>query len=168
MRTIGYKMARLLSSCTPSLPTIQRRQVLLSLVHLVFQLASKREYEVDGCGAYKCKRILEITLLACLSSKLQVPHLLPADLMALSVRWPVPTGTRHALRQIMPGMTTQIREQQALKAISLSLGSGGNGKSVPVCTISAMLCFWGEHKNHVLQWVREWVPKVLPRQAARR
>ena len=168
MRTIGNKMAHLLSSCTPSLPTIQRRQVLLSLVHLVFQLASKREYEVDGCGAYKCKRILEITLLACLSSKLQVPHLLPADLMALSGRWPVPTGTRHALRQIMPGMTTKIREQQALKAISLTLGSGGNGKSVPVCTISAMLCFWGEHKNHVLQWVREWVPKVLPRQAARR
>ena len=168
MRTIGNKMAYLLSSCTPSLPTIQRRQVLLSLAHLVFQLASKREYEVDGCGTYKCKRILEITLLACLSSKLQVPHLLPADLMALSGRWPVPTGTRHALRQIMPGMTTKIREQQALKAISLSLGSGGNGKSVPVCTISAMLCFWGEHKNHVLQWVREWVPKVLPRQAARR
>ena len=58
----------------------------------------------------------------------------------------------------MPGMTTKIREQQALKAISLTLGSGGNGKSVPVCTISAMLCFWNEHKNNVLQWVREWVP----------
>ena len=68
----------------------------------------------------------------------------------------------------MPGMTTKIREQQALKAIYLTLGSGGNGKSVPVCTISAMLCFWNEHKNNVLQWVQLWVPKVLPRLPAGR
>ena len=168
MRTIGDKLARVLSSCTPSLPTIQRRQVLFSLAHLVLQLASKREYEVDGCGAYKCKRILEITVLAGLSSKLAVPHLLPGDLLALSGRWPVPPGSRHALRRIMPGMTTKIREQQALKAISLTLGSGGNGKSVPVCTISAMLCFWNQHKNNVLQWVPEWVPQEPPQQAAGR
>ncbi len=168
MRAIGHKMARLLSSCTPSLPTIQRRQVLLSLARLVFQLADRREYEVDGCGAYKCKRFLEVTVPAGLSSKLAVPHLLPGDLLALSGRWPVPHGSRHGLRKIMPGMTTKIREQQALKAISLTLGSGGNGKSVPVCTISAMLCFWNEHKNNVLQWVREWVPKVLRRPAAGR
>ena len=166
MRTIGHKMARLLSLCRPSLPTIQRRQVLLSLVHLVFQLASKREYEVDGCGAYKCKRILEITVLAGLSSKLAVPHLLPGDLVSLSGRWPIPHGSRQALRRIMPGMTTKIREQQALKAISLTLGSGGNGKSVPVSTISAMLCFWNEHKNNVLKWVRDWVPNALPKRAA--
>ena len=159
-------MARLLASCTPSLPTIQRRQVLLSLVCLVFQLAEKREYNVDGCGAYKCKRILEVTMLADLSSKLAVPHLLPADLVALTGRWPVPTGSRQGLRKVMPGMTTKIREQQALKAISLTLGSGGNGKSVPVCTISAMLCFWNEHKNKVLQWVREGVPQVRRRPAA--
>ena len=168
MRTIGHKMARLLSSCTPSLPTIQRRRVLLSLVRLVFQLAEKREYNVDGCGAYTCKRILEVTVLAGLSSKLAVPHLLPRDLVALSGRWPLPSGSRHGLRKIMPGMTTKIREQQALKAISLTLGSGGNGKSVPVCTISAMLCFWNEHKNKKLQWVRGWVPKVLRRPAAGR
>ena len=168
MRTIGYKMARLLSSCTPSLPTVQRRQVLVGLVHLVFKLAHKREYHVDGCGPYNCKRIVEITVLAGLSSKLAVPHLLSGDLMALSGRWPLPPGSRHALRQIMPGMTTKIREQQALKAISLTLGSGGNGKSVPVCTISAMLCFWNEHKNNVLQWVQEWIPAVLPCQAAGR
>ena len=68
----------------------------------------------------------------------------------------------------MPGMTTKIREQQALEAISLTLGSGGNGKSVPVCTISAMLCFWNEHKNHALQWVPERVQKVPPRQKASR
>ena len=158
MRTIGHKMARLLSSCTPSLPTIQRRRVLLSLVRLVFQLAEKREYKVVGCGAYKCKRILEVTLLAGLSSKLAMPHVLPRDLMALSGLWPLPSGSRHGLRKIMPGMTTKIREQQALKAISLALGSGGNNKSVPVCTISAMLCFWNEHKSNVLQWVREWAP----------
>ena len=97
-------------------------------------------------------------MLAGLSCKLAVPHLLPGDLVALSGRWPVPSGSRHGLRKIMPGMTTKIREQQALKAISLTLGSGGNGKSVPVCTISAMLCFWNEHKSNVLQWVREWVP----------
>ena len=94
--------------------------------------------EGEGCG---CKRILEVTVLAGLSSKLAVPHLLPGDLMALSGRWPVPSGSRHGLRKIMPSMTTKIREQQALKAIYLTLGSGGNGKSVPVCTISAMLCF---------------------------
>ena len=168
MRTIGYKMARLLSSCTPSLPTMERRRVLVSIVHLIFQLARKREYAVDGCGAYKCKRIVEVTVLAGLTSKLRVPHLLSADLLALSGRWPLPSGSRQALRRIMPGMTTKIREQQALKAISLTLGSGGNGKSVPVCTISAMLCFWNEHKNNVLQWVQEWMPKVLPRQAAGR
>ncbi len=162
MRVAGNKMARLLSSCTASLQTVRRRQVLLSLAKLVFQLANKRGFEVDGCGAYKCKRILEITLLAGLSSKLTLPHLLPGDLCALSGSWPVPSGSRLGLRQIMPGMTSKIREQQALKAISLTLGSGGNGKSVPVCTISAMLCFWNEHKNNVLQWVQEWVPKMRP------
>ena len=99
--------------------------------------------EGEGCG---CKRILEVTVLAGLSSKLAVPHLLPGDLVALLGWWPVPSGSRHGLRKIMPSMTTKIREQQALKAISLTLGSGGNGKSVPVCTISAMLCFWNEHK----------------------
>ena len=107
-------------------------------------------------------------MLAGLSSKLAVPHVLSQDLVALSGLWPLPSGSRHGLRKIMPGMTTKIREQQALKAISLTLGSGGNGKSVPVCTISAMLCFWNEHKNNVLQWVREWVPKALPKQAAGR
>ena len=168
MRTIGHKMARLLSPCTPSLPTIQRWRVLRSLVHLVFQLARKREYEVDGCGAYKCKRILEVTVLAGLSSKLAVPHWLPEDLVALSGHWPLPTGSRQGLRKIMPGMTTKIREQQALKAISLTLGSGGNGKTVPVCTISAMLCFWNEHKNNVLQWVRGWVPEERRRPPAGR
>ena len=55
MRAVGNKMARLLSSCTSSLQTVPRRQVLLSLVQLNFQLASKREYDVDGCGAYKWK-----------------------------------------------------------------------------------------------------------------
>ena len=167
MRTIGHKMARLLSSCTPSLPTIQRRQVLLSLACLVFQVAEKRELKVDGCGAYKCKRILEVTVLAGLSSKLAVPHWLPQDLVALSGHWPLPTGSRQALRKIMPGMTTKIREQQALKAISLTLGSGGNGKTVPVCTISCMLCFWNEHKNNVLRWVPGWVPEER-RPSARR
>ena len=107
-------------------------------------------------------------MLAGLSSKLAVPHLLPGDLVALSGWWPLPSGSRHGLRKIMPGMTTKIREQQALKAISLTLGSGGNGKSVPVCTISAMLCFWNEHKNKVLQRAREWVPKVLRRLAGSR
>ena len=62
MRTIGHKMARLLSSCTPSLRTIQRRRVLRSFVHLVFQLARKRVYEDYGCGAYKCKKIVEVTV----------------------------------------------------------------------------------------------------------
>ena len=69
-------------------------------------------------------------------------------------------------------MITKIREQQALKSISLAIASGGNGKSVPVSTISAMLCFWNEHKNKVLQWVREWMPEprpqARPRQAAGR
>ena len=167
MRTIDYKMARLLSSCTPSLPTIQRWQVLLSLARLVFQVADKRELKVDGCGAYTCKRILEVTVLAGLSSKLAVPQWLPEDLVALSGHWPLPTGSRQALRKIMPGMTTKIREQQALKAISLTLGSGGNGKTVPVCTISAKLCFWNEHKNNVLRWVRGWVPEE-PRPSAGR
>ena len=168
MRAVGNKMARLLSSCTPSLQTVPRRQVLLSLVELLFQLASKREHDVDGCGAYKCKRMLDITFLAGLSSKLTVPQFFRGDLLALFGRWPVPAGSREGLRQIMPGMTTKIREQQALKAISLTLGSGGNGKSVPVCTISAMLCFWNEHNNNVLQWVPEWVQKVPPRQKASR
>ena len=114
------------------------------------------------------QKIVEITLLAGLSSKLTVPHFLCGDLLALSGRWPVPAGSRKGLRHIMPGMTTKIREQQALKAISLTLGSGGKGKSVPVCTISAMLCFWNEHKNNVLQWVPEWMQKVLPRKKATR
>ena len=167
MRTIGNKMACLLSSCTHSIPTTRRRQVLLSLVHVVYQLANKGDYVVDGCGPYKCKRILDITMLACFSHKLAVPHLEPGDLMSLSGCWPLPLGSRHGLRQIMPGMTSKRREQQALKAISLAIGSGGNSKSVPVCTISAMLCFWNEHKNHVLQWVPEWTPKVLKRPAGR-
>ena len=158
MSVVGNRMARLLSSCTPSLHTAQRRQVLLSLVELVVQLTSKHEFQVDGCGAYKCKRILEMIILAGLSSKLTLPRLLPADLLALSGRWPVANGSRLALRKIMPGMTTKIREQQALKAISLTVGSGGNGKSVPVCTISAMLCIWNQHKNNVLHWVPEWRP----------
>ena len=168
MRTIGNKMAHRLSSCTHSMQTTQRRQVLLSLVQLVYKLANKDDYVVDGCGPYKCKRILDMTILAGLSPKLAVPHLVPGDLTALCGYWPVPFGSRHGLRQIMPGMTTKRREQQALKAIALAIGSGGSGKSVPVCTISAMLCFWNEHKNHVLQWVPEWIPKVSKRPAIRR
>ena len=111
------------------------------------------------------QHILEITMLAGLSSKLPLPHFFSGDLVALSGRWPLPSGSRRGLRKIMPGMTTKIREQQALKAISLTLGSGGSGKSVPVCTISAMLCFWDQHKKNVLQWVRAWVPKEQRRPA---
>ena len=158
MRTVGNKIALLLSSCTTDLPCMERRKRLLRSVILIFKLVVKKEYKVDGCGVYKCKRLVDVIMLAGLSSKILVPHFKIGDLLSLAGMWPLPDGSRRGLRKIMPGMTTKVREQQALKAIALTLGSGGNGKSVPACTISAMLCFWNEHKNKdaVLQWVPEW------------
>ena len=158
MRTVGNKIALLLSSCTTELPCMERRKRLLRSVILIFKLVVKKEYKVDGCGVYKCKRLVDVIMLAGLSSKILVPHFKIGDLLSLAGMWPLPDGSRRGLRKIMPGMTTKVREQQALKAIALTLGSGGNGKSVPACTISAMLCFWNEHKNKdaVLQWVPEW------------
>ena len=159
MKIAGSKIARMLSTCTGSLATIQRRMILCKVVALVFNLASKKEYKAEGCGPYKCKRIVDIVLLAGLSSKIAVPYISPSDLVELAGLWPLPDGSRKGLKKIMPGLKTRTRRQQGLKALSLALGSGGKGKSVPVNVISAMLCFWNEHKNGVLCWVPDWCPK---------
>ena len=91
-----------------------------------------------------------------LEPNIAVPHILHSDLVALAGCWPLPAGSRRGLARIMPGMKSRTRQQQGLKALSLALGSGGKGKSVPVSTISAMLCFWNEHNNGVLRWVPQW------------
>ena len=159
MKIAGSKIARMLSTCTGSLPTIQRRMILCKVVALVLNLASKKEYNAEGCGPYKCKRIVDIILLAGLSSRIAVPHIFPSDLLELAGLWPLPDGSCKGLKKIMPGLKIRTRKQQGLKALSLALGSGGKGKSVPVNAISAMLCFWNEHKNGVLCWVPEWCPE---------
>ena len=55
-----------------------------AVVALVFNLASKEEYNVEGCGPYKCKQIVESILLAGLSSRIAVPYILPSDLVELA------------------------------------------------------------------------------------
>ena len=159
MSSVGFKIASKLATCNSSCSRGQRRQVLRDVVDLVFRLARKKEYKVDGCGAYKCKRLVEMILLAGVTAEIRIPHIETSDFSALAGLWPIPDGSRKGLRKLMPGMTTKTREQQAMKAISLSLGSGGNGKTVPVNAVSAMLCFWNEHKVGVLRWVPGWYKK---------
>ena len=135
MKIAGDKIAKLLSTCTGSLPTLQRRQTLCKVMGIVFDLASNRSYAVEGCGPYKCKRLAEVVILACLSSRILVPHMTQDDLNALGGCWPLPDGSRRGLKMILPGLTAKTRQQQGLKALSLVLGSGGNGKTIPPLTI---------------------------------
>ena len=156
MKIAGHNIAQQLSACSSSVSALERRKILCSVVTLISSMATKKKWSVDGCGAYKCKRIVEAILLAGLSPNIAVPHILHSDLVALAGCWPLPAGSRRGLARIMPGMKSRTRQQQGLKALSLALGSGGKGKSVPFSTISAMLCFWNEHKNGVLRWVPQW------------
>ena len=56
MHSIGYKVTSRLSSCTPSLPRMHRRQVLLSLADLVYQLAEYASTKSMDAGHTNPKR----------------------------------------------------------------------------------------------------------------
>ena len=156
MKIAGNNIAQQISACSASASASQRQKILCNVATLFSGMATKKKCSVDGCGAYKCKRILEAILLAGLSPIIAVPHILHSDLLALAGCWPLPAGSRSGLARIMPGMNSTTRQQQGLKALSLAVGSGGKGKSVPVPIISAMLCFWNEHKKSLLRWVPHW------------
>ena len=135
----GNDIARQLSECSSSVSSCQRRRILCSVVIAISNMAANRECSVNGCGAYKCKRIVEGILLAGLTPNIAIPHILRSDLVALAGCWPLPAGSRKGLARIMPGLRSRTRQQQSLQALFVLLGSGGRGKSVPVSTISAML-----------------------------
>ncbi len=156
MKMAGDDIAQQLSACSSSLSALQRRHILCSVVTQISSMATKKKCSAHSCGAYKCKKMVEAILLAGLSSNIAVPHFLHSDLVALAGCWPLPEGSRRGLARIMPGLKSTARQQQGLKALSLALGSGGKGKSVPVSAISAMLCFWNQHKIGVLRWVPQW------------
>ena len=63
----------------------------------------------------------------------------PAFVISYDHIWPYlhEAQQQHVLDQ---GGTPSNNSEEVLA----QYGSGGNGKSVPVCTISAMLCFWNE------------------------
>ena len=159
MKVVGNKIATLLSDCTSCFADLKRRQALCKAMSRIFNLYSDECFAIEGCGPYKNKRLAEVIILACLSPKIAVPHMTQDDLHALGGVWPLPDGSRRGLRKIFPGLRNKMRQQQGVKALSIVMGSGGNCKSVPASTISAMLCFWNEHKNGVLSWVPEWKPK---------
>ena len=156
MITLGEKLALSLQKCTSRTNQFRRQEHLYVLVNALKLCGYKQENGVDGISAYKAKKIAEMIILVGLSNRILCCHIKLPDLLCLFGAWPLPGNSKDAHLKIYPGLRTDKQHQQALRAVSLSIGFGGNNKSVAVCSVSAMLCFWQEHVNGVLDWVPVW------------
>ena len=125
-----------------------RRHGLLGIVGTMHELVEKKA--VPGINRYKCKRILEMMLLACYAG-LAGLHAVPADLRVLHGVWPLPTNSAKALATIFPEARGEMQKRYCLRLLQKTLKPG----VIDVSMLVALLCFWREEQDGKLQYTQE-------------
>ena len=125
-----------------------RRHGLLGIVGTMHELVEKKA--VPGIDRYKCKRILEMLLLACYAG-LAGLHAVPADLRVLHGVWPLPANSAKALATIFPEARGDMQKRYCLRLLQKTLKPG----VIDVSMLVALLCFWMEEQDGKLQYTQE-------------
>ena len=125
-----------------------RRHGLLEIIGTMNDLVEKKA--VRGISHYKCKRILEMLLLACYAG-LAGLHAVPTDLRVVHGVYPLPTNSMTALALIFPDARSDMQKRYCLRLLQKTLKPGG----FDVAMIVALLCFWTEQQDGKLQYTHE-------------
>ena len=125
-----------------------RRHGLLEIIGTMNDLAEKKT--VGGISYYKCKRILEMLLLACFAGMAGL-HAVPADLRVVHGVYPLPTNSTTALAAIFPDARSDMQKRYCLRLLQKTLKPG----VFDVAMIVALLCFWTEEQEGKLQYTHE-------------
>ena len=125
-----------------------RRHGLLEIIGTMNGLVEKKA--VRGISHYKCKRILEMLLLACYAG-LAGLHAVPTDLRVVHGVYPLPTNSTTALAAIFPDARSDMQKRYCLRLLQKTLKPG----VFDVAMIVALLCFWREEQDGKLQYTQE-------------
>ena len=125
-----------------------RRHGLLEIIGTMNDLVEKKA--VRGISHYKCKRILEMLLLACYAG-LAGLHAVPTDLRVVHGVYPLPTNSTTALAAIFPDARSDMQKRYCLRLLQKTLKPG----VFDVAMIVALLCFWREEQDGKLQYTHE-------------
>ena len=125
-----------------------RRHGLLEIIGTMNDLVEKKA--VRGISHYKCKRILEMLLLACYAG-LAGLHAVPTDLRVVHGVYPLPANSMIALAAIFPDARSDMQKIYCLRLLQKTLGNG----VFDVAMIVAMLCFWTEEQHGKLKYMHE-------------
>ena len=125
-----------------------RRHGLLEIIGTMNDLVEKKA--VRGISHYKCKRILEMLLLACYAG-LAGLHAVPTDLRVVHGVYPLPTNSMAALALIFPDARSDMQKIHCLRLLQKTLKLG----VFDVSMIVGLLCFWTEEQEGKLQYTHE-------------
>ena len=125
-----------------------RRHGLLEIIGTMNDLVEKKA--VRGISHYKCKRILEMLLLACYAG-LAGLHAVPTDLRVVHGVYPLPTNSTTALAAIFPDARSDMQKRYCLRLLQKTLKPG----VFDVAMIVALLSFWREEQDGKLQYTHE-------------
>ena len=125
-----------------------RRHGLLEIIGTINDLAEKKV--VRGISCYKCKRILEMLLMACYAG-LAGLHAVPTDLRVVHGVYPLPANSMTALAAIFPDARSDMQKIYCLRLLQKTLGNG----VFDVAMIVAMLCFGTEEQHGKLKYMHE-------------
>ena len=125
-----------------------RRHGLLEITCTINDLAEKKI--VRGISCYKCKRILEMLLMACYAG-LAGLHAVPTDLRVVHGVYPLPANSLTALAAIFPKARSDMQKRYCLRLLQKTLKPG----VLDVTMIVALLCFWTEEQGGKLQYMHE-------------
>ena len=126
----------------------ERRQGLLEIIGTMNDLVDNKA--VLGISHYKCKRIVEMILLACYAGLASL-HTLPTDLRVVHGVYPLPTNSATALATIFPNARSDMQKRYCLRLLQKTLKPG----VFDVAMIVAQLCFWREEQDGKLQYTHE-------------
>ena len=125
-----------------------RRHGLLDIIGTMDDVVEKKV--VRGISQYKCKRILEMLLLACYAG-LAGLHAVPTDLRVVHGVYPLPTNSTTALAAIFPDARSDMPKRNCLRLLQNTLKPG----VFDVAMIVGLLCFWREEQDGKLQYTHE-------------
>ena len=125
-----------------------RRHGLLEIIGTMNDLAEKKI--VGGISYYKCKRILEMLLLACFAGMAGL-HAVPADLRVVHAVYPLPRNSTTALAAIFPDARSDTQKRKCMRLLQKTLKPG----VFDIAMIVGLLCFWTEEQDGKLQYTNE-------------
>ena len=125
-----------------------RRHALLQIIGTMKNLVDNKA--VRGISQYKCKRILEMILLACYTG-LAGLYAEPSDLRVVHSVYPLPRSSVRALTAIFPSARSERQKRSCLRLLQKTLKPG----VLDVSMIVAQLCFWREEQDGKLQYTHE-------------